>query len=1123
MSSNTNKQTFACSTKGCGRCFDSWKALSHHLTACGPSSFDRRQTHNPTKHGNRYLPRKRAAMTSTHKATVYATQRHRSLHKKQNRAVEYTTTALHRHPNRQEHARMVQHEFEQQHRMFQDVQEADQQQEDAAQEPDVEFTSGGDSGFGDDAAEDNADGEENEDDEGWEDIDEEGEEGGRHESKFSDSRWDDLRCGYGGTKFKKPYRYKNNLPSYYVAQLSLMHILSNHRNNDLSLFDRVMDWVCHFSDRHPDIWRSRKRYTCHTRQATLNFLTGFFTNRGDRPTPLKPDESNVECSRERVHTVPVWDFQTQLEDLLTSPSVMKDENFIQNNFDKDTLRPTFKYEDIEDDWIVDDLHTGYLYHRGIEEYGSEKPPPGVDMIVPCPIQIWTDEAKTDRTGKLTVEPCHFTICMLNADARAKYENSRMLGYLPNAGVGHGTNYANYDDKWEEGGKKHGQKTIKDSRTSIEKCKDYQKMYEAVLKSIVECCDKGGVRVMFKGKRCLFKPFLLLAIGDAKGYNTMCCHYNSNGNRNVSALCKDCWCSFEQLAAVNPTCRRITRKDLKRALSDPDFAKKISHHPIPSAWNELPLANILEGINGSTPLEALHVHGHGTYHDGAESLRNYLGAGDTNKATKEALDILFQTIAYEMEQNAYRGFPRFSNSFGVTDLTRITGTERKGNYLVLLICLNTDRGKELFKELGEDKIDNIIGTMSLVLAFDQWCFGPKTKWELDNADRAVSSLMQMIKDHLPRDVVISDGDANQPGQNGHHKIKFHAIALFLNYMEKYGAARNFDGGPGEEHHKWAAKLAGEQTQRRVSSFAYQCACRDAERTFINKVYQYVRHLCPVIKRNLYTNTQAECNSVVRGDVSTATDTLEIGEYSLTIANNPSGEEYQQSDFTVRWKDKVSERLCTPVSDDLKQALVKYTQQEHIMYFGPIHLQGYTELRVETDVGNTTYRASESYRGVTRNDWALMEDPVTKRTYIGQITAFVRYRTPGYPTYKLVDLDGYSKEDIATQRMVDDTLYVVFRASSDYYTEDETEKMSEKYTLERETKNVHSLSDYIVTPFNMEISDSSYIFPVDCMKKALTVVTDYGSHNSASHLHVLHEHEWGAVFRDHLEEAAGREVV
>ena len=125
----------------------------------------------------------------------------------------------------------------------------------------------------------------------------------------------------------------------------------------------------------------------------------------------------------------------------------------------------------------------------------------------------------------------------------------------------------------KGGKKKGKKK-KDNRTVRDKLQDLQLIYKEILTSLTECCKAGGVRAKFKGKKCLFKPFLLVILGDAKGFNSMVCHFNSNGNASVACLVKDCFCGFPELISSRPECVRVTREDLKRAEEDADYAKSI---------------------------------------------------------------------------------------------------------------------------------------------------------------------------------------------------------------------------------------------------------------------------------------------------------------------------------------------------------------------------------------------------------------------------------------------------------------------------------------------------------------------------------------------------------------------
>ena len=119
-------------------------------------------------------------------------------------------------------------------------------------------------------------------DELWEDIDESTVDDIRdcldkikleHNMKWANYR---LADGFDSNGHYQPFQYKNNLPPYYIAQVSLLKILSQHRDNDLKLFDRIMNWAGHFSDEYPDIWITRSQHKCHTRKSIIPFLSNFF-------------------------------------------------------------------------------------------------------------------------------------------------------------------------------------------------------------------------------------------------------------------------------------------------------------------------------------------------------------------------------------------------------------------------------------------------------------------------------------------------------------------------------------------------------------------------------------------------------------------------------------------------------------------------------------------------------------------------------------------------------------------------------------------------------------------------------------------------------------------------------
>jgi len=159
-----------------------------------------------------------------------------------------------------------------------------------------------------------------------------------------------------------------------------LKILSEHKGNDLGLFDRIMAWVCHFSDKYPSIWKTRKLYAHRKRKTILRYLAKYF-----RMDDLYPEPVTVECEKGKV-TVPVFDFEKQLLSIVCDDELMSDENLLQEFFDKDTLRPTLRAQELKPTDVIDDINTGELYWRGIEQFCDSEVPPDADLIVACSIR-----------------------------------------------------------------------------------------------------------------------------------------------------------------------------------------------------------------------------------------------------------------------------------------------------------------------------------------------------------------------------------------------------------------------------------------------------------------------------------------------------------------------------------------------------------------------------------------------------------------------------------------------------------------------------------------------------------------------------------------------------------------
>ena len=927
--------------------------------------------------------------------------------------------------------------------------------------------------------------EDEEEDELWEDIDETTVDDIRdrlnnikieHNMKWANYR---LADGFDSKGHYQPFQYKNNLPPYYIAQVSLLKILSQHRGNDLKLFDRIMNWAGHFSDEYPDIWITRSQHKCHTRKSIIPFLSNFFGTKD-----LLPNKTVTTLTDGSKVDIPVFDFKSVFENMMTDPELIREENLIQNNFDPNTWRPIKKYKELGPDAIVDDLTTGYLYEKGIELYCNEAPPRGISKILPCPLLFYTDEACYDKKGGCKTGPLSMCPAVAKKDVRTKSAAWFNTGYIPNYGLGHGKYFREYDDEWEvEHHRKRGMKTLTAAKKREMTVKDHQILYDAILSSFREYCHEyGGMRMMWKGELCLVKPFVLMLIGDTKEYNTACCHFNSC---KVRCPCKDCLCTWDELAKkFPPKCERVTLAHRQKAMEDAEFAKLISHHQEESVWNDLPIADIVHGINGMTPLEWLHLNGQGNFKDGPEVIHNLIGKGDTKKSKKEELDLLFRAIAEEIKRNSERDIPIMALRFAIMNLTMVTANERVGNYFMLIICLSTKRGNAIMRnamEYHKLNIQKVIDTMTALLAYDAWCrsFGIP-KWEIDNAGPAVSQLMQDMIAYLPRAV--------EEGTHGYHKVKFHGLWLILETLKQYGSAQNTSSETGERLHQTAVGKNGDGTNLRPTSFTVQCGTRDGERTIIDQAFKYLKHLCP-------TEQFYNCEEEVSQDwveVSDPQDEVNMrlaGGYTMHVSA-PHGRQ-NDVEYDIVWDSRERTASNIKLHKHFLHCLTSWVLGQN--YSDCYSITGYTELKVTSTTGTTTiYRANDYYHGGAWYDWSLIQDPIIPSIkYIGKILGFFKYNTPGFPTYLHRKMNCYDAETIASNNLKDCTTYAVVIGSKDQFTEE-------------------YLQDRIVTPFRLTSGDEAYIVPIHCITKPLAIVKNYGSTTSTGYMHCLPQHMWASLF-------------
>ena len=93
---------------------------------------------------------------------------------------------------------------------------------------------------------------------------------------------------------------------------------------------------------------------------------------------------------------------------------------------------------------------------------------------------------------------------------------------------------------------------------------------------------------------------------------------------------------------------------------------------------------------------------------------------------ESFDDLHQCLVRDAEQQSERDFPCMSIQNGITDGTKMCGSEQVGNYFVLLCVMHTHSGQKLmWKEMKDRTISlkKIQNCLKLYLSFECWVNEP----------------------------------------------------------------------------------------------------------------------------------------------------------------------------------------------------------------------------------------------------------------------------------------------------------------------------------------------------------------------------------------------------------------
>ena len=626
----------------------------------------------------------------------------------------------------------------------------------------------------------------------------------------------------------KPDLPESILPCSEVrACIDLLRVLKLHRIGNLKLFDDIMSWAGHHSQKyHPDnydVFASDVFYKFSKRKTLVRELITLYG-----VSNLKPSIKVFRLTSRPAHiTVPVFDFQAMFEDLIDDETLMRPENFsscinhMNGKFESTGTSTRNNSTPAEFNsgsrHMLEDMASGYMYDRACKLHAT-----GTDDYA-AGLVFFIDKSHSDAFGALASSPVIFTMASFNTNTMRKRSSWRILGYIPNLGVGKGKN---------------------DTTKTTKKMQDEHSCLSIVLKSLKDLARKTYTAKIFGAERNV-KFWIHCVIGDTSGNNVLCGHYNSSWS---TFPYRDCLCTLHEMSRPSQDgCTYLKWSDIT-LFSSKNSSHLICKHPIKNAFSDLPLSDVDHGILGITPPECLHVFGVGIYKYAIEAIHDIIGENDSYKKEKESMDILFQHVAKVHGRQSDRDYPRWSNRFGINDKTRLTGTERRGNIFILIMVLHTSKGRDIMsKRCSQQKtkgitVGGIISVLSSLLSFEAWLKEGKEYQEVCNAEPAVQSLVENLRRKLPRRV-----------KNQWNLPKIHTLFKFLRYMRAFGSAATFDSSTGEGNHIPFFKTLAQHTQRRYSSFACQVADRLFENMVVDRASSSIHEYCCQIKRHEYTNS------------------------------------------------------------------------------------------------------------------------------------------------------------------------------------------------------------------------------------------------------------------------------
>ena len=820
------------------------------------------------------------------------------------------------------------------------------------------------------------------------------------------------------------------LPPDIAFQVHLASVLQRHRGNDLNMFKEITECISKHAIHHGVQFENMHMLSRHTlvKKLTDEHKLHF----------LRPNMHHITLSNGSIATVPVYDAKQLFLSFLNDPNRMKPEHFAPG-YDIFSGRPTTPVTHLHE------IHTGAAWEPARQCYIGDD-----SHAFPFALQAFYDKTHTDLFGTLSCSPFIVVPTFLNISCRNNVKNHLVLGYIPNLGHAKG-------------------KAKKQSATS--RLQDEHNCLRLITNQIAQIHKDGGFWTTVMGRKVRVVVWIHFIAGDTKGHNDLVGHYNGGKPKYIY---RDCYCEMEQLSNPWPKCKLVTIDDIMRASQTPDGLANLSKKKIQNAFEGVPLSDNVHGLLGIVPAEMLHISGTGLLKYLFKSLGELIGTENSNKKEKEDFDDLHRCLVMDAKRQSEQRMPRMSIRNGITDGTKMCGSERVGNFFILLCVMYTTSGKGLLSNgLSRERISlkRFRNCIKLYLAFEKWVDETHPIQKVKDAYGLLAYLIGEVQFCFPK-----------KWGWGWNIPKMHSLAKMLDNMLKFGSAKNFSGQTGERALKSIVKDHAQRTQQRADNFAEQCAIWEYEDKVIDYVYND-------ISGKLGMNRKNEGND---GFYKYKVE----GEFTVHFGKSDA---QGRGTVGVRWKNKKRMTVGITVSNQLLYCVRKFAHGKQ--FHDEFSITGYTTLKISSDkLGDVSvkYYANKYMYGKPRYDFAMvrfLDNDRTIKMAPAKVIGFIKYNlTKSIPTPYFCEELRQTLQEIQNNDIVDNHLYVVIHSSSTYLSLDDVQR------------------NFVCKFVLGDVNNCMYIIQVDDIVCPLFVFKNYGGEGKMAKdlFCALPQPNWGKYF-------------